>query len=80
MLGSRALSLSGLHPTTRPSEDADWGPLSAARQRLRQADKRITVVGEDDKALIYDMRSHALPCHQSVPLFLSLSPSLLTHS
>lgn len=70
-LGSGALSLSGLHPATRPPEDADCG--SVARQRLRQADKRMTVVGEDDKALIYGVRSHALPCHQSVPLFLSLS-------
>lgn len=47
--------------------------LSAERKRLRQADKRITVVGQDDKALIDYMKSLALSCHQSVPLFLSLS-------
>lgn len=56
-------------PPGRPTMET----LSAERKRLRQADKRITVVGQDDKALIDYMKSHALSCHQSVPLFLSLS-------
>lgn len=71
--GPRALSLSGRHPTTRPTDNGDSGSLWAERKHLRQEYKQIVVVGLADKALIYDVKSHTLSCHQSVPLFPSLS-------
>lgn len=55
----RFRSLSGRRPTTRPPDNGDSGPLWAERQHLRRENKQISVVELADKALIYDMKSHA---------------------